>query len=214
MAIQSAGKSIDNGEVLADRSGVALNKIFAGVQKATLQMQEIARATLEQTKGSQQIRDAVEQVSQMVMQIDSATMEQAQGSDLIIASAEKMKEITAQVKNAAQEQSKVGKFIAASTEAITGMIEQIRRACNEQSRGSEMIAGSVENIQLSSAVNIEATKVMDASVARLFEQIDTLKKEMQCSNFSYLNNRSRYFEQLFNLTIKIDKIIFRFLKGE
>lgn len=178
-AIKSAEKSIYNGEVLADRSGVALNKIFEGVQKATVQMQEIARATLEQTAGSQQIRNAVEQVSQMVAQIDSATREQEQGGELIIASAETMKEITAQVKNAAHEQSKVGKFIATSTEEITGMIEQIRRACNEQSRGSEMIAGSVENIQSSSAINLEATKVMDESVSRLFEQIDALKREMQ-----------------------------------
>lgn len=178
-AIQSVEKSINNGEVLADRSGVALNKIFEGVQKATVQMQEIARATLEQTAGSQQIRDAVEQVSQMVVQIDSATREQELGSELIIASAETMKEITAQVKNAAHEQSKVGKFIATSTEEITGMIEQIRRACNEQSSGSEMIAASVENIQASSAINLEATKVMDESVSRLFEQIDALKREMQ-----------------------------------
>lgn len=178
-AIQSAGKSINSGELLADRSGAALNKIFAGVQKATTQMQEIARATLEQTKGSQQIREAVEQVSRMVEQIDSATREQAQGSDLIIASAEKMKEITAQVRNAVQEQSKVGRFIATSTEAITGMINQIRRACNEQSLGSEMISVSVDNIQSSSTLNLEATKVMDESVARLFEQIAALRKEMQ-----------------------------------
>lgn len=178
-AIQSAEKSITNGEILADRSGAALVKIFEGVQSATVQMQEIARATLEQTKGSQQIREAVEQVSHMVSQIDNATREQALGSDLIIASSERMKAITSQVRTAAQEQSKVGTFIASSTEAITGMIEQIRRACNEQSRGSEMIASSVEDIQSSSAINIEATKVMDESVARLFEQIDALKKEMQ-----------------------------------
>jgi methyl-accepting chemotaxis protein len=178
-AIQSAAKSIDNGEVLADRTDAALNKIFSGVQKATNQMQEIARATLEQSRGSQQIRAAVEQVSQMVVQIDSATREQAQGSDLIIASAETMKEITAQVRNAAQEQSKVGKFIAASTESITGMISQIRRACTEQTRGSELIAASVENIESSSEINLETTRVMDESVARLFEQIETLRNEMK-----------------------------------
>lgn len=177
-SIKSATKSIDNGEILAERSGSALNKIFEGVQMATNQMHEIARATLEQTNGSQQIRDAVEQVSHMVGQIDNATREQAQGSDLIIAASEKMKDITAQVRNAAKEQSKVGKSIATSTEAITGMIEQIRRACNEQSRGSEMISGSVEDIQSSSAINLEATKVMDESVANLFEQIDALRKEI------------------------------------
>ena len=178
-AIRSAEKSIVNGEILADRSGTALNKIFEGIQKATGQMKEIARATMEQTKGSQQIRDAVEQVSNMVSQIDTATREQAQGSDLIITASERMKNITAQVRNAAQEQSTVGKFITTSTESITGMISQIRRACLEQAKGSEMIASSVENIEASSSINLDATKMMDDSVAKLFEQIDKLKKEMQ-----------------------------------
>jgi methyl-accepting chemotaxis protein len=177
-AIQSAEKSIINGEILADRSGTALSKIFAGIQQATGQMQAIAKATMEQTKGSQQIREAVDQVSHMVSQIDTATREQAQGSDLIITSSEKMKEITAQVRNAAQEQSKVGKFIASSTESITGMIKQIRRACLEQEKGSEMISSSVENIESSSTINLDATKMMDDSAAKLFEQIDKLKKEM------------------------------------
>ena len=178
-AIQSSGKSIKNGEILADRSGSALNKIFDGVQTATNQMQEIANATLAQTKGSQQIRDAVEQVSQMVMQINSATKEQAQGSDQIISSAEKMKEITAQVRTAALEQSNVGKFIANSTEAITGMISQIRQACTEQTCSSEMIVASVSNIESSSAINLESTRVMDESVVKLFEQIETLRREMK-----------------------------------
>jgi methyl-accepting chemotaxis protein len=178
-AIRSAEKSIINGEILADRSGTALNKIFEGIQKATGQMKEIAKATMEQSKGSQQIRDAVDQVSHMVSQIDTATREQAQGSDLIITSTEKMKDITTQVRNAAQEQSKVGKFIAMSTESITGMINQIRRACLEQAKGSEMIAASVEDIESSSTINLDATRMMDDSVTKLFEQIDTLKKEMQ-----------------------------------
>lgn len=177
-AIKSASKSIANGEELAGKSGSALNKIFEGVQRASSQMQEIARATLEQTKGSQQIRDAVEQVSRMVEQIDNATREQALGSDLIISSAEKMKEITNQVRNAAQEQSKVGRFIATSTESITDMIGQIRRACTEQTCGSELIVSSVESIESSAAINLETVKVMDESVSRLFEQIELLRREM------------------------------------
>ncbi|NJD90383.1 MAG: HAMP domain-containing protein [Geobacter sp.] len=178
-AIRSAEKSINNGEILADRSGTALNKIFEGIQKATDQMRAIAKATIEQAKGSQQMRDAVEQVSHMVSQIDTATREQAQGSDLIIAASEKMKEITTQVRNATLEQSEVGKFIARSTESITGMIKQISRACQELEKGSDMIAASVLDIESTATINLDATKTMDDSAAKLFEQIDKLKKEME-----------------------------------
>ncbi len=177
-AIQRAEMSVSNGKALSDKSGTALNKIFEGVRKATDQMKEIATATLEQSKGSQQISEAMEHMSSMVRQIDNATREQALGSDLIMTSAERMKSITAQVRNAAKEQSTVSKFIAVSTENIANMISQIKRACAEQERGIEMITGSVENIQSSASINLDATKMMDQSVVRLFEQIKTVREEM------------------------------------
>lgn len=177
-AIQSAEKSVNDGKALSDKSGTALNKIFEGVRKATDQMKAIATATLEQSRGSQQISEAMEQISGMVGQIDKATREQSLGSDLIMTSAERMKSITAQVRNAAMEQSTVGKFIAESTENTTDMINQIKRACAEQERGIEMITGSVDNIQSSASINLEATKTMDESVVRLFQQIKTVREEM------------------------------------
>ena len=177
-AIQRTEKSVSNGKALSDKSSTALNKIFEGVRNATFQMKEIAAATLEQSKGSQQISVAMEQISSMVKQIDNATREQALGSDLIMTSAERMRSITAQVRNAAVEQTAVSKFIAVSTENISGMIGQIKRACAEQERSIGMITGSVENIQSSAAINVEATKKMDESVDGLFQQITTVREEM------------------------------------
>jgi methyl-accepting chemotaxis protein len=177
-AIRTAEKSIAHGKTLSETSGTALTKIYSGVQLATDQMREIARATLEQSRGSQVIRDSMEQVSDMVSQIAKATREQAQGSELIIAATERTKQLTDQVRTATQEQSKVGGFITASTENITFMINQIRRACNEQTRGSAQIAGSVEDIQSSAAINLDATRIMDESMSSLCTQIEVLKKEM------------------------------------
>ncbi len=62
-------------------------------------MDEIARATVEQAKGSQMIREAMEQVAEMVEQIAKATREQGQGSELIMAAVEKMKALTGQVRS-------------------------------------------------------------------------------------------------------------------
>jgi methyl-accepting chemotaxis protein len=91
---------------------------------------------------------------------------------------ERMKGLTAQVRNSTREQSNVGSLIANSTENITGMIEQIKRACDEQSRGSEQVVMAVEDIQLSTNINLEATQVMNESVANLFRQIEILREEM------------------------------------
>ncbi|CAG0927484.1 partial Putative methyl-accepting chemotaxis protein YoaH, partial [Rhodocyclaceae bacterium] len=177
-AIDVAEKSIADGETLSQRSGEALTKIVTGVQQTTDQVESIARATMEQAKGSQMIREAMEQVSDMIGQIASATREQSKGSDMIMGAAERMKGLTSQVRVSTKEQANVGNFIASSTENITTMIRQIKRACDEQTRGSEQIIRAVENIQESTDTNLGAAKMMEDSVSRLSRQLEVLQGEM------------------------------------
>ncbi|MBJ6800506.1 methyl-accepting chemotaxis protein [Geomonas propionica] len=177
-AIDQAERSIADGELLSQKSGEALTKIVVGVAEATAQVSEIARTTVEQAKGSQMIREAMEQVSEMVSQIAKATREQGQGSELIMAAVENMKSLTSQVLSSTREQNKVGNLIAQSTESITEMIRHIKRACDEQTRGSEQIVMSVEDIQQATDANLEATRVMDEAVYKLFRQTEMLKQEM------------------------------------
>ncbi len=177
-AIEIAEMSIANGESLSLKSGEALNKIVIGVQKSTDRMSDIARATVEQAKGSQMIRDAMEQVSEMVGQIARATSEQGKGSDLITIAVERMKGLTSEVRRSTREQSKVGNFIAHATESITGMIQQIKLSTDEQRRGSEQIVHAVQNIQHSTQINMDATKVLDEAALSLSKQTEVFQEEM------------------------------------
>ena len=177
-AINQAEKSIAEGEMLSHKSGEALNKIVGGVKKSTERMGEIARATVEQAKGSVMIRDAMEKVSEMVAQIAKATDEQGQGSELITTAVQRMKDLTAQVRASTREQSKVGSFIARSTEDITDMIQKIKCACDEQSRGSEQIVVAVEDIQQSTNINLEAINILNDALASLLKQTEILNREM------------------------------------
>lgn len=177
-AIAQAEKSITDGEVLSQKSGEALNKIFEGVKQSTDRMGEIARATVEQAKGSLMIRDAMEKVSEMVAQIAKATNEQGQGGELITSAVQRMKELTSQVRASTREQTKVGNFIAKSTENITDMIQKIKQACDEQGRGSEQIVIAVEDIEQSTSMNLEATRILNESLASLVRQSEILNKEM------------------------------------
>ncbi len=186
-AINLAEKSIADGELLSQKSGIALGKIVEGVGKASEQVGEIARAAAEQAKGSQMIREAMEQVTDMIMQIANASQQQNKGSELIMTAVERMKVLTSQVRSSTREQSKVGTLIAGSTENITSMIQQIKRACDEQSRGSEQIVTAVEDIQKSTHENLTAAGTMEKSVGGLFQQVEVLKKEI--SAFSLNENR-------------------------
>jgi methyl-accepting chemotaxis protein len=178
-AIDQAKNSITDGEVLSQKSGEALAKIVVGVNRASAQVAEIAHTTVEQAKGSQMIREAMEQVSEMVAQIAKATREQGQGGDLIMGAVEHMKGLTSQVLSSTREQNKVGNLIAQSTESITEMIRHIKRACDDQTRGSEEIVCSIDEIEATTAANVEAARVLDDSVYKLFRQTELLKKEMQ-----------------------------------
>jgi methyl-accepting chemotaxis protein len=186
-AINVAEKSIADGELLSQKSGIALGKIVSGVGMASEQVSEIARAAAEQAKGSQMIREAMEQVTDMIMQIANATQQQNKGSELIMTAVERMKVLTSQVRSSTREQSKVGSLIAGSTENITSMIQQIKRACDEQSRGSEQIVTAVDDIQKSTHENLSAAGTMERAVGGLFQQVDVLKKEI--STFSRKENR-------------------------
>ena len=177
-AIQEAEKSIADGELLSQKSGEALLKVVTGVEKSTERMGAIAKATVEQARGSQVIRYAMERVSDMVEQIAKATREQGQGSELITASVERMKHLTSQVRISTREQSNVGSFIAKSTEDITDMITQIKRASDEQSKGSAQIVVAMKDIEDSTKVNLDATNVLNQAVSGLFEQAKVLQREM------------------------------------
>ena len=177
-AISQAEKSIAEGEMLSQKSGEVLNKIVDGVKKSTDRMEEIARATVEQARGSLMIRDAMERVSEMVAQIANATHEQGQGSELITTAAQSMKDLTAQVRASTREQSKVGGFIARSTENITDMIQKIKLACDEQGRGSEQIVVAVEDIQRSTDINLETIELLNNALASLLRQTEILDREI------------------------------------
>jgi len=178
VAIGQAEQNIAQGEALSRKSGEALEKIVSGVQKATEQVNGIARATAEQAKGSKMIRDTTERVTTMVRQIAISTREQGDGSTMVLSSVERMKQLTEQVKNSTREQSNVGNFIARSTEHITDMIRQIKNACDEQSRGSDLVLPAVESIKVATESNLGAVKVLGESMSALATQIGALQNEI------------------------------------
>jgi methyl-accepting chemotaxis protein len=177
-AISQAEESIAAGEKLSQRSGTALEKIVTGVQRAGIQVSEIAKATVEQARGSQSIREAMESVEDMVGNIANSAREHSRGTDMISAAVERMKDLTIHVRTSTREQSNASNLIARSAEDVTAMVVQIREACRSQVDSSTLISRSVNNIEGATVANSHATQVMNVAVADLTRQIDLLEKEM------------------------------------
>ncbi|MDD2309505.1 MAG: methyl-accepting chemotaxis protein [Desulfuromonadaceae bacterium] len=177
-AISQFEESIAAGEKLSQRSGTALEKIVTGVQRAGIQVGEIAKATVEQARGSQSIREAMGNVEDMVESIANSSREHSRGSDMISSAIERMKDLTVHVRTSTREQSRASNLIAKSTEDATAMVDQIREACRSQVDSSALISKSVNNIEGATVANSHATKVMNTAVTNLTHQIDLLEKEM------------------------------------
>jgi methyl-accepting chemotaxis protein len=177
-AISKAEGSIAAGEKLSQRSGAALEKIVAGVQKAGLQVSEIAKATVEQARGSKNIREAMESVENMVESIANSAQEHSRGTEMITAAVERMKDLTIHVRTSTREQSRASNLIAKSVEDENSMVDQIREACRSQVGSCDTISKSVNIIEEATRANSHATKTMNAAVEGLTHQIDLLEKEM------------------------------------
>ena len=95
-------------------------------------VREIARATVEQTKGSKQVTDAINVVATTVQQVATATAEQARGAEQIMRSAEKMKAITRHVERSTQEQTRGSRQITRAIESISEMVNQLHDAHRTQ----------------------------------------------------------------------------------
>ncbi len=177
-AISQAEESIAAGEKLSQRSGTALEKIVAGVQRAGIQVSEIAKATVEQARGSQSIREAMGSVEDMVENIANSAREHSKGTDMISAAVERMKDLTIHVRTSTREQSRASNLIARSTEDATSMVDQIREACRSQVDGNALILKSVNEIEGATVANSHASKTMNEAVTGLTHQIDLLEKEL------------------------------------
>lgn len=177
-SIKDAEECIKEGENLSVNSGHALSKIYEGIKEASEHMTEIALATEEQVRESQQIRSVTERVSDMVTQIVRATREQAKGSELIMAAVQEMKVHNLQVSQATQEQSLTGDMIRGKATDISAMCEHIQKSCHEQKEQFDLIVAAVCGIQESAAVNLNASKVTDESASKLGTQVKLLHQEM------------------------------------
>jgi methyl-accepting chemotaxis protein len=181
-AISLAEASITEGVRRSQHSGIALEKIVSGVQKASIQVREIARATVEQAHGSRNIKEAMESVEEMVGHIAGSARKHSRGSGLITMAVERMNELTSHVRRSTREQSRTSTLIARATEDAAVMIDQIRKASGSQAQSSAMISKAVVNIQTATASSSEAAIVMESSISGLSRQIDLLEKEMSGFN--------------------------------
>jgi methyl-accepting chemotaxis protein len=140
-AVERGAQNVDRGVQVSNDAERALKKILESSQKSTNMVRAIARATVEQAKGSKQVTDSIGRIAETVQQIAAATAEQARGSELIMNSGEKMRTISQQVERSSQEQSRGGRQITQAIESISALVQHLNETYARRAQGSERALG-------------------------------------------------------------------------
>jgi len=166
-AVERGAHNVDRGVEVSNEAERALKKILESSQKSTNMVRAIARATVEQAKGSKQVTDAIGRIAETVQQIAAATAQQARGSELIMKSAEKMRIITQHVERSSQEQARGGRQISGAIENISSMVNQLNASHKAQSSGSQQLVAAATRIEESSVEQQQSLKELAVAIDRL-----------------------------------------------
>ncbi len=169
LAVERGAQNVDRGVEVSNEAERALKKILESSQKSTNMVRAIARATVEQAKGSKQVTDAIGRIAATVQQIAAATAQQARGSELIMKSGEKMRTISQQVERSSQEQSRGSRQITQAMESINSLAGQLNSAQRTQTRGSERALNAAMLIE-------EAARKQDGALREISQHADRVKR--------------------------------------
>jgi methyl-accepting chemotaxis protein len=170
-AVERGAHNVDRGVEVSNEAERALKKILESSQKSTNMVRAIARATVEQAKGSKQVTDAIGRIAETVQQIAAATAQQARGSELIMKSAEKMRLITQHVERSSQEQARGGRQITGAIENISSMVNQLNASQRNQARGGEQLGTASARFE-------ESARAQEASIRLLQGAFERLKRSI------------------------------------
>lgn len=177
-AMQAGSRRVNEEAERSKTTEQALEKITVSTMKSAQQVKGIVRATQEQTRGSRQITEAVNQVSAMLQQIAHAVRQQSSGVRQLAKAAESMRDIASQVKLSTGEQAKGSHQINANMERIRAMMQQIDQASREQSERSKQVVEAVSEIRKVAESNALRTTELDQVVDKLAAQATVLDREI------------------------------------
>jgi methyl-accepting chemotaxis protein len=166
-AVERGAHNVERGVEVSNEAERALKKILESSRKSTNMVRSIARAAVEQAKGSKQVTDAIGRIAETVQQIAAATSQQARGSELIMKSAERMRGATQQAERSSQEQARGGRQVTGALEQISSMVQSLNSAQRSQTRGGERLLEAARRIEETARAQEEGLRQLAAAAERV-----------------------------------------------
>jgi len=176
--MEESSNKVHQEVVRSQNAGKALEKIGSSSLKSLEQVKGIALATQEQSRGSQQITNSINQVTSFLGQIAAAIRQQTDGSRQLAEAAEQMMDFASQGKHSTAEQAKGSKQIAANMETIRATIERIDEATREQTVRARQAVEAISKIREIADGNTLRSNELDQIVELLSGQTTALEREV------------------------------------
>ncbi len=186
--IEAATEAVARGEdatgrsvTLAERAGGTLTRILETAQISHEMTRRILRATEEQSRGSQNVMAAMQEVSAMVTYIRQAALEHRTSGESVSQSAEVMRDLTEQVKLATAEQANVSRYISDAISAIDRNLQDLLQAIGPEKQGTEEVLGHVARLKEGSAGQGAAIDEAAEVLRELAGEVDNLRNKAAAS---------------------------------
>jgi len=146
-SIQKEAHKVEIGNQLANKTKQAIKKITDGITKVTDEMNQIAKATEDQTRNSEYITSTVENVTKRSSAMTYSTKEQSITAEEIVRGIMNIKEQVQQISIAATAQAKEGTAIVAAVENVANQSNSVTNTTKEQALISEEIVRNINSIK-------------------------------------------------------------------
>ncbi len=168
-SVKEGMEKVEEGEQLSKETISVLSSILEYFRKSNEMGQLIAKATQEQARGSREVTQNLQRITETIHHIAIATQEQSKGSEQIAYAVERMKELASQIKKATKEQTASSKSIASNTERIAASTERIKESLSIQEESLQGIVGAMNK-------NKETMRQNQEGVERLGVTVEGLKR--------------------------------------
>lgn len=133
-------QAVENGVLLANRGGDALETILASIQKALEFIADNTRIAEEQAALSDQVREYMKHVLTVVEEITRAITDQQKGSAQVIEAVEQMRDLAEHVKRATTEQTRGTGHVLEAMENVTMRVKESSAQAHEMVKFSAELA--------------------------------------------------------------------------
>jgi len=178
-AMTVGARNVGEGVRLGDETAKALRKILETATKSTAMSNAIAKATVEQTRGSKHINGSIQHIAGAVERIAAASNDQAVRSQQIMKSTATMRSLTLQVRRSSHEQAEGSKHAIKSIEQINDMASLVNRAQKQQTERTAPVLSALETIRGTSEGQNQSMAELEDSIRALQRESEILRGEVK-----------------------------------